>query len=73
VDLFELAALLKEFGCSEALNLDGGGSSTLVVDDAVANRPSDLTGPRPVANGLFVVYSGIGDWNRRRGTGGRAP
>lgn len=43
----ETAELLKEFGAAEGLNLDGGGSSTLVIKDpatgvhAVANRPSD--------------------------------
>jgi hypothetical protein len=58
VDLFELASLLREFGCVEALNLDGGGSSTMVVERSVVNRPSDLTGPRPVANALVVFYSG---------------
>jgi hypothetical protein len=26
------------------------------------DRPSDPIGPRPVANGLFVVYSGPWDW-----------
>ena len=56
VDLYELAALLLEFGCYEALNLDGGGSTTLVVEDRVTNRPSDITGPRPVANALLVLY-----------------
>ncbi|MFA9453215.1 MAG: hypothetical protein ACERK6_04800 [Candidatus Aminicenantaceae bacterium] len=28
----------------------------------VSDRPSDPIGPRPVANGLFVVYSGPWDW-----------
>jgi hypothetical protein len=56
IDLYDLAALLLEFECYEALNLDGGGSSTLVVEDRVANRPSDVTGPRPVANALLVLY-----------------
>lgn len=56
IDLFGLAGLLLEFGCHEALNLDGGGSTTLVVEDRVTNRPSDITGPRPVANALLVLY-----------------
>ncbi|MGH7721059.1 MAG: phosphodiester glycosidase family protein, partial [Gemmatimonadaceae bacterium] len=56
----ELASLLRELGAHDALNLDGGGSTTLVVaDDAgalhVANRPSDGTGERAVANVLAVV------------------
>ena len=42
---------MKRLGAHQALNLDGGGSTTLVVQDpdtgvfAVANRPSD-TAPR---------------------------
>lgn len=39
----------------QALNLDGGGSTTLVVREQVVNRPSDQTGERPVANALLVV------------------
>jgi hypothetical protein len=48
----ELGALLKELGASEAVNLDGGGSSILLYDAdgrglRVMNRPSDGR-PRPV-------------------------
>ena len=39
----------------QALNLDGGGSTTMVVHQQVVNRPSDETGERPVANALLVV------------------
>jgi len=42
----------------QALNLDGGGSSTMVVRQQVVNSPSDQTGERPVANALLVVASG---------------
>ena len=43
VTLDELARLMKGVGCTEALNLDGGGSTALcVTDDAVlVNSPSD--------------------------------
>ena len=37
-----------------ALNLDGGGSTTMVVKDQVVNRPSDPTGPRRVSDALVV-------------------
>lgn len=52
--------LLRALGAVESLNLDGGGSSTLVVEDAVSkelivrNRYSDAS-PRAVANGLAIV------------------
>ncbi len=51
----ELAQLMLELGAYQALNLDGGGSTTLVVDGQVVNRPSDPTGERPVANAILVV------------------
>lgn len=56
----ELARLMLELGAQEALNLDGGGSSTMVVREAgggvqVVNRPSDRGGERPVANAVGVV------------------
>jgi len=55
VDLFELAELMLSFECYDAVNLDGGGSSTMVINNKVVNQPSDFTGPRPVANCLLVV------------------
>jgi exopolysaccharide biosynthesis protein len=39
----------------QALNLDGGGSSTMVVRRDVVNRPSEPTGERQVANSLLLV------------------
>ncbi len=41
----------------EAMNLDGGGSTTLVVDGAVANDPSDTAGERPVGDALLILPS----------------
>jgi hypothetical protein len=41
-------------GCYQALNFDGGGSTTMVLRDSVVNSPSDLTGERPVGNALFI-------------------
>ena len=43
--LMELANLMKEFGCVNAMNLDGGGSTVMYVDGEVVNKP--------------VVYGGI--------------
>ena len=52
--LKELAEYMVSLGCREALNLDGGGSSTLWLGDGVVNSPSDDE-ERPVANALIVV------------------
>ncbi len=43
VDLTELAIIMKDLGCVEALNLDGGGSSSMVANGILLNRPSGGT------------------------------
>ena len=50
----ELSALLLRLGCTEAINLDGGGSSTLWLGGQIINSPSDGQ-PRRIANSLIVV------------------
>ena len=50
----ELAGLMIRLGAVEALNLDGGGSTTMVVGGRIVNRPSDTSGERPVGNALTV-------------------
>lgn len=47
--LAELARLMASLGAREALNLDGGGSTSLVVNGALANRPRDDHGAPPHA------------------------
>lgn len=49
----ETADVMQELGATEALNLDGGGSSVMVIDGLVVNRPSDGR-ERPVSNALLV-------------------
>ena len=51
----ELAVILQRLGAWQAMNLDGGGSTTMVIDGLLANAPSDPTGERAVGNALFVV------------------
>lgn len=51
----ELADLMGALGAREALNLDGGGSSVMVVMGAARNHPSDDGGERPVVNALALV------------------
>jgi len=53
VTLAVLADWMRELGCEEALNLDGGGSTTAWVRGEVVNRPSDGS-LRAVANALLV-------------------
>ena len=50
----ELADLMRELGAYQALNLDGGGSTTMVVGDRIVNSPSDSAGERPVGDALVV-------------------
>lgn len=56
----ETRALMANLGCYEAAMLDGGGSSTLVVDGSVRNTPSDGT-PRTVANHFAVTFTATPD------------
>lgn len=57
--MVEEARKLKRLGCKSALNLDGGGSTTLVAQRShtwqLLNSPSDGQ-PRRVGNGLSVTY-----------------
>lgn len=55
MSLAELATLMRELGAAEALNLDGGGSSALVVRGAVVSHPSDRQGERPVGDALALA------------------
>lgn len=52
--LLEFARLFRDLGALHALNLDGGGSSTMVVRGAVVNDPS---GPfeRPTSSALLIL------------------
>lgn len=57
----ELERIMLWLGCSEAINLDGGGSSTMYIKDkGVVNYPSDNgkhdhEGERPVSNAILVL------------------
>jgi hypothetical protein len=50
----ELQALALGLHLRDALNLDGGGSTTMVVRNVVVNHPSDATGPRSVSDAILV-------------------
>ncbi len=52
--LIQLAQILKDLNCVEALNLDGGGSSCLLVNGKETIKPSDKEGQRAVP-GVFLI------------------
>jgi hypothetical protein len=52
--LAQQAQMLKDLGCVEAINLDGGGSSCLLINGKQTITPSDKEGQRPVP-GVFIV------------------
>ena len=54
LSLYRLASILIELGATEAINLDGGSSSTFVVDGKVINRPSGQS-ERDVLNAVLIT------------------
>jgi len=56
VTLHEEAQILLDLGCVEALNLDGGGSSCLLINGKQTIKPSDKGNERPVP-GVFIIKS----------------
>jgi hypothetical protein len=55
--LQELADWMIGLGCDRALNLDGGGSSTMMIRDRLVNRPSDGS-ERPISTALLIRQVG---------------
>lgn len=60
VSLEELASLMLEVGAVEALNLDGGGSSALVVNHMLLNHPAGGTTEREVMSAI-AVFCAVGN------------
>ncbi|MBL7014311.1 MAG: phosphodiester glycosidase family protein [Candidatus Marinimicrobia bacterium] len=56
VYLEELATIMVDLSCEEALNLDGGGSSALVTRNGLLNRPVGLHVEREIMSAL-AIYS----------------
>jgi exopolysaccharide biosynthesis protein len=58
MNLKELQQFLLRLNCIDAINMDGGGSTTLWVNDGnekrIVNNPSDKEGERAVANILLI-------------------
>ena len=56
MNLFEVQNFLLDLGCQDAINLDGGGSTSMwIKDKGLVNMPSDKTGERSVANALIIL------------------
>lgn len=51
--LNELASLMKELGCVNAMNLDGGGSTVMYINGKVVNKPA-VQGGIPLSHTLMV-------------------
>jgi exopolysaccharide biosynthesis protein len=54
INLSDLAAFLIEMGATDAMNLDGGGSTTMFLDGKIVNKPSDKEGERRVSDAILV-------------------
>lgn len=51
----ETAAIMKWLGATSAINLDGGGSSNMVVGGVPVGHPSDAKGERGVGDTLMIL------------------
>ena len=54
MSLVELGDFLLSIGVYQGMNFDGGGSTALVIDGKLANKPSDQAGERAVGNAILV-------------------
>ena len=59
MSLFELADYMLGWGVYQGVNLDGGGSTAMVVRGEVVNSPSDAGGERSVANALMAISKAL--------------
>jgi len=55
IGLQDLAEYLLSLGATDAMNLDGGGSTTMFVEGKVVNHPSDKEGERKVSDAILVT------------------
>ena len=55
--LTQEAKMLVDLGCAEALNLDGGGSSCMLVNGKETIKPSDKEGERPVPAVFLISFN----------------
>ncbi|MEW1682658.1 phosphodiester glycosidase family protein [Streptomyces sp. NPDC093594] len=55
LSITESAKVARSLGLRDAVNLDGGGSTTMVAKGQVVNVPSDAAGERPVGDALLIL------------------
>lgn len=55
IGLADIAKYLLELGAVDAMNLDGGGSTTMYLDGKVVNTPSDKEGERKIGDAIIVT------------------
>ena len=54
--LYQLGQQMQALGAVNAMNLDGGGSSTMWIKGmGIVNHPTDSTGERPVSNAIVIM------------------
>jgi exopolysaccharide biosynthesis protein len=46
---------MDSLGAEEAVNLDGGGSTTMILGERLVTRPSDPTGERPIRDAVVLL------------------
>ncbi|CAF1109344.1 unnamed protein product [Didymodactylos carnosus] len=54
VSLPQMAQLMKDMGCTAALNLDGGGSTAFIINGKQIVKPSDPSGERAVISAIII-------------------
>ena len=66
----ETASVMSWLGAVDAMNLDGGGSSNMVVDGTIVGHPSDAAGERGTGNNFMIIktaYEGDHDDEQHSG------
>lgn len=54
INLADLASMMRSLGCTDAINLDGGGSTSMVIGNRLTVRPGDNGVERPVASAVLI-------------------
>lgn len=54
INLADLASMVQSLGCTDAINLDGGGSTSMVIGNRLTVRPGDNGVERPVASAVLI-------------------